>query len=99
MSFSSLYFFAFWIGFNLFHNLFDLFQFKVDDVIHDALSQTNVLLEQVEIEVGILGKRIDYVGIKVDSQQAARIVWAKWNFTTWVGRNRTIAKVSIAIWH
>ena len=61
MSFGSLDFFVFRVGFNLFHNLLDLFQLEVDDVIHDTLCQTNVFLEQIEVEVSILGKWVDYV--------------------------------------
>ena len=58
-----------------------------------------MLFEEVEIEVGILGERIDYIRLEVDGQQTARIVRAKWNFTARVGGNRTIAKVGIAVGH
>ena len=45
MSFCPFNFFTFRVGLNLFHNLLDLFQLEVDDVIHDALCQANVLFE------------------------------------------------------
>ena len=42
------YIFVFRVGINLGHDALYLFQLQVDDVVHDALSQCNVFLEQVE---------------------------------------------------
>ena len=36
-------------------------QFQIHDIIHDTLRQTNVLFEQVEIELGFWRKRIGNV--------------------------------------
>ena len=53
--------FAFGVSVNLFYDAFYLLQFQIDDVIHDALSQCYMFMEEIEVEVGIFGERIDYV--------------------------------------
>ena len=62
-AFSMFHVFAFRIGINLGHDAFYLFQLQIDDIVHDALGQCNVLLEEVEIEVSVRLERIDYIGI------------------------------------
>ena len=57
------YLFAFRVLIDLFHDTFDLLQFEVDDIVHDALSQRNVFFEQFEIKIGIRFKRIYYIRI------------------------------------
>ena len=54
-----LYIFVFRIGVNFGHDTFYLLKFQIDDVVHDALGECYVLLEQIEIEVGIRFERID----------------------------------------
>ena len=56
-----LYIFVFRIGVNFGHDTFYFLKFQVDDVVHDALGECYVLLEQIEIEVGIRFERIDYI--------------------------------------
>ena len=60
-AFGMLYIFVFRIGVNFGHDTFYLLKFQVDDVVHDALGECYVLLEQIEIEVGIRFERIDYI--------------------------------------
>ena len=57
------YLFAFRVLIDFFHDTFDLLQFEVDDVVHDALSQRNVFFEQFKIKIGIRFKRIYYIRI------------------------------------
>ena len=74
---------------NLFQNQLNLFQFEVDNIVHHAHGQCNVLFEAVEIELSTFGKRIVHVTIEIHSHQTATVVWAQRNLTARVGRNRT----------
>ena len=68
---------SFRVGGNLFQNLFNLFRFQIDNVVHDALCQPNMFFKQVEVEIGILTERVHDIRIQVDRQQSAAVVRAK----------------------
>ena len=61
VAFCSLHFHAFRVRVYLFKNPFNLFQFQIDDVVHDALCQCHMLLEQFEIKVSLRSEWIYYV--------------------------------------
>ena len=88
MLFCFFNFVGFRIGLDFCHDSFDLFQFQIDDVIHDALGNLNMFLEQFEIKISILCKRIDHVGIEVDGQQTTAVVRAQWDFAARIGADR-----------
>ena len=76
---------------------FNLFQLEVDDVIHDALSQLHMLLEQLKIEICIFSEWVHHVRVQVDSQQTAGVIRAQRNLTTRVGSYCAESQVCIAI--
>ena len=49
------------LGFDLFHDSFNLFKFQIDDVVHDTLGESYMFLEKVEIEVCVLSKWVYYI--------------------------------------
>ena len=55
------HFFVFGVLIDFLDDTFYLLQFQIDDIIHDALSQCYMFMEEIEVEVGIFGERIDYV--------------------------------------
>ena len=79
------------------HYEVDLLKFQVDDVVHDALCLSYVLLEEVEVEACLGCKRILYVCIEVDGKQSARVVRAEWNLSARVGADGLESEVGIAI--
>ena len=85
MTFSSLYFFAFWVRIDLFHDFFNLFKFQIDNVVHDTLCQSDMFLEQFKVEISFRSKRIYYIRVQVDGQQTAGVVRTQRNFTTRIG--------------
>ena len=87
MIFSSLYLLRLWIALNLSHDCLNLLKLQVNDIVHDALSHCYVTAEQVEVEVSILCKWIDYIGIEIYREQTARVVRTKWNLATWISRD------------
>ena len=82
---------------DFFQYLVDLLQFQIDDIIHQALGSLHMFLEQVEIEIGILCKRIDHITIEVDAQQTTGIVGTERNLSTGIRRYRTETEVGIAV--
>ena len=89
--------FAFGVSVNLFYDAFYLLQFQINDVVHNALSQRYMFLEQFKVKVCIRFERIYHIGIKIDSQQTAGIIRAQRDFTAWIGGNCAVSQVCIAI--
>ncbi len=75
----------------------DLFEFEVYDVVHKAHGLADVLLEQVEIELGLFRERILHVTVQIERQQAAAVVWTQRNFTARICRNGGEPEVRIAV--
>ena len=59
--FATLHFITFRVALNLIHDTLNLLQLKVDDVVHDALGNGNVFLEEIEIEIGLRSEGVYYV--------------------------------------
>ena len=97
MAFHVLDFFVFGVGINLCKYRVNLFEFEVDDVVHHSCCKVDMLLEFLEVELSLRCERIVNIRIQVQCQQSARIVWTKRNFAAGVGRNRTVAKVGVAV--
>ncbi|MPM31394.1 hypothetical protein SDC9_77949 [bioreactor metagenome] len=57
----TFYFLAFGIIFYLLDDLFYLFKFQINNVIHDALRQLYVFLKQFEVEISIGFEWVHYV--------------------------------------
>ena len=68
MVFRTLDFLTLRIGFDFLHDGFNLLQFQVDDVVHEALCQRHVFLESFEVETCLVGERFLYIGIQVDGK-------------------------------
>ena len=99
VAFCAFHFFRFRVGVDFLHDQFDFLQFQVDDVVHQALGQLHVFLEEVEVEVSFGCERVDHIGVEVDGQQAAAVVGAEWNFAAGVRADGAEAKVGIAVGH
>ena len=96
-TFCMFHIFAFGVSINLFHDAFYLLQFQIDDIVHNALSQRYMFLEQFKVKVCIRFEGVYHIRIKIDSQQTAGVIRAQGNFTTWIGGNSAISQVCIAI--
>ena len=96
-AFGVSYVFAFRIGINLLDDTFNLLQFEINDVIHNALCQAYMLFEQFKIEIGIRFERIHHIRVEVNSEQTAGVVWAQGDFTTWIGRYSAVSQVCITV--
>ena len=59
--FAALHLVAFGVALDFLHDALNLLQLQVDDVVHDALGQSHMLAEKVEVKVGILGEGIYHV--------------------------------------
>ena len=68
---STLHFRVLRVVIHLVHNLVNLLQFQVHDIVHQALSHGHMLAEQLIVEVRILRKRIHHIRVEVDAEQAA----------------------------
>ena len=88
---------VFGVGGDLPDDLFDLFQFEVDDVVHHVHRLVYVVPELVEIELRIGLERVVHIAQQVHRQQAARIVGAERDLAAGVGRNRHETLVGIAV--
>ena len=88
---------VFGVGGDLPDDLFDLFQFEVDDVVHHVHRLVYVVPELVEIELRIGLERVVHIAQQVHRQQAARIVGAERDLAAGVGRNRHKTLVGIAV--
>ena len=95
--FRVLHFFRLWVALHLIENLFNHLKFKVDDVVHQALSEAHVLLKEVEVEACFGRKRMFYIPVKVDGEKATTVVGTKGNFATRVCRDGAETEVSIAV--
>ena len=71
MHLGTLYLHRLGIALHLLHDEVNLFQFQVHNVIHQALGHPYMLLEQLVVEIGILGEGILHVTIQIDAQQTA----------------------------
>ena len=56
-----------------------------------------MLLEELIIEISILGKRVHHVAIEVNAQQSTGVVRTKWYLPTRIRRYCTEAQISIAV--
>ena len=97
MVFGTLHLSVLRILLNLLHDEFYLLHLQVHNVVHEALCQLHVLLEQVVVEIGILGERIHHITVEVDAQQATGVVGTERNLTAGVGRNGAETQVGIAV--
>ena len=61
LALSSLNLLALGVALYLLHDGLNLLNLKVDDIVHDALSYSYVLLEEVEVEVCLGGEGVYYV--------------------------------------
>ena len=87
------------VGIDLLEDLVDLLRLEVDDVVHDALSQSDVLLEQVEVEMGIGCEGVDNIGVEVDSQQSAAVIGTEGDLAAGVGGDGAEAEVGVGVGH
>ena len=97
MTFRALYFLGFRVGVYFLENHFNLFQFQVDDVVHQPLGQLHMFLEQIEIEIGFRRERVDHVSVKVDGQQAATVIRAKRYLAAGVRAHGAETKIGIIV--
>ena len=97
MTFRALYFLGFRVGVYFLENHFNLFQFQVDDVVHQPLGQLHMFLEQIEIEIGFRRERVDHVSIKVDGQQAATVIRAERYLAARIRTHGTETEIGIAV--
>ncbi len=77
----------------------NLLHLQVDDVVHHALCARHMLGKEVEIETGVVGKRVAHITVEVDGYQAATVVRTQWNLATGVGGDGAEAQVGIAVGH
>ena len=84
---------------NLVDDELHLLQLQVDDVIHEVHSLVYMRLEEVEVELRLLGEGLVDVAQQVESQQTAAIVGAQRNLATGVCRYCAEALVGIAVGH
>ena len=60
-TFCMLHVFRLRIRIDLGKDLFNLLQLQINNIIHDTLRQSHMLLEQFKIKISIRSERIDYV--------------------------------------
>ena len=68
MIFSPFHFIALRITLHLLHDLVDLLQLQINDIIHQSLGKAHMLLEEFIIEISILGKWVHDIAIEVNAQ-------------------------------
>ena len=88
MTLTLLYLHGFRIRVNLSQDQLNLLRLQINDIIHDALCQKDMLTEKVEIEIGLLREWIHHIRIEVNGQQTTTIIRAERNLATWIGRDR-----------
>jgi cytochrome c peroxidase len=59
------------LGFDLFHDSFNLFKFQIDDVVHDSLCLVHMLLEQLVVEICFRSEWVYHVREEVYSNKSA----------------------------
>ena len=84
---------------NLLKDKVYLLELEVDNIVHQVHCLVNMLLEEVEVECSLLGKRILYIAEEVDCKQTAAVIRTERNLATRVCRNGCKALVSVAIRH
>ena len=97
MIFSPFHFIALGITLHLLHDLVDLLQLQINDIIHQSLGKAHMLLEEFIIEISILGERVHHIAVEVDAQQPTGIVRTKWYLPTRIRGYCTEAQVGIAV--
>ena len=85
------------VAFDLCYDSIDLLQFEIYDVVHHALCNAHMLLEEVIIKLCLRCERVFHIAVEVDAQQTARVVWAERNLSTRVCAHRAEAEVGIAV--
>ena len=79
------------------HDKVNLLQLQVDDVVHDALRLSYVLLEQLEVELRLLRERIFHVRVEIHREQTARVVRTERNLAARIRRYGLETEVGIAV--
>ena len=97
MIFSPFHFIALRITLHLLHDLVDLLQLQINDIIHQSLGKAHMLLEEFIIEISILGKWVHDIAIEVNAQQPTGVVRTKWYLPTRVRGYCTEAQIGIAV--
>ena len=82
---------------HFFKDEFYLLLFKVDNVVHEALRQTDVAAEEIEVKFGFGCERIPYISVEVYGQQAAAVIGTERNLSARVGRGGAESQVGIAV--
>ncbi len=85
------------ITIDLGNNGFDLFSFKVDDIIHDPQCLACMLCKFIGIKNCLFGKGGIHIAVQVECQKAAAVVRTEGNLPAWICRNSFKAKICIAI--
>ena len=91
MILGGLHLIALRVALDLLQDEVNLLHLEVDDVIHDALGKLHMLLELVEIEFRLSGKRMIDVAVEVEAKQTAAVVRAEGNLTAGIGAHRAEA--------
>ena len=87
------------VALNLRDDKLNLLKLKVDDIVHKVHSLCDMLLEEVEVELCLLGKGVLYIAQEVERQETAAVVGAQRNLATGVGRYGAEALVGVAVGH
>ena len=94
---SPLDLFIFGVGVDFLKDSINFFKFKVDNIVHHTLGDTNMFREQFLIEGCVLCERVIHVAIQVDSEKAAAVISAQRNLATRVGADSLEAEIGVAI--
>ena len=74
-----------------------LFEFEVDDVVHQSHGRLHMAAELVEVELRLRGEGVVHIAVQVYRQQAAAVVGTERNLAAGVGGYRAEAFVGIAV--
>ncbi|OAV74947.1 hypothetical protein Barb7_01485 [Bacteroidales bacterium Barb7] len=99
MPFGRFHFILFGVGINLVKYLLNLFRFEVNNIIHDTLGKSNMLLEKVVIKIRLSRKRFHHIRIQIDCQQPATVIRTERNLPARIGGYRAKAQICIHIRH
>src|SRR5664280_1538223 len=70
------YLFNFRVGIYFSKDNINLFKFKINNVIHHTLSQSNMFFIQIIVKFSLICKWIVDITIQVNCQKTATVVWA-----------------------
>ena len=96
---NTLHLVIFRIRCNFLKNSINFLQFQINNIVHQALSDSHMFLEQLVIKIRVFLERIYHVRIQVNCQQTTWVIRTQRNLSTRIRGNRSVTQIGIAVGH